>query len=114
MSTRNPESLYSIKGQAFTALELPVISEVRGKEYMRFGGDNLFPQTIISLYDTSAINATCINSIKDGIVGEGIIDYGTEYINTDGETIDEVFNKIALDYTLFGGYAMNVIWNKRR
>ena len=112
MSTRNPESLYSIKGQAFTALELPVISEVRGKEYMRFGGDNLFPQTIISLYDTSAINATCINSIKDGIVGEGIIDYGTEYINTDGETIDEVFNKIALDYTLFGGYAMNVIWNK--
>ena len=112
MSTRNPESLYSIKGQAFTALELPVISEVRGKEYMRFGGDNLFPQTIIGLYDTSAINATCINSIKDGIVGEGITTYGKEYINTQGETIDEVFSKIALDYTLFGGYSMNVIWNK--
>ncbi len=112
MRNTNPESLYSIKGQAFTALELPVISEVRGKEYMRFGGDNLFPQTIISLYDTSAINATCINAIKDGIVGEGIIEYGTENINTDGETIDEVFNKIALDFTLFGGYAMNVIWNK--
>jgi len=112
MSTRNPESLYSIKGQAFTALELPVISEVRGKDYMRFGGDNLFPQTIIGLYDTSAINATCINAIRDGIVGEGIIDYGTEYINSDGETINEVFSKIALDYTLFGGYAMNVIWNK--
>ena len=112
MSTRNPESLYSIKGQAFTALELPVISEVRGKEYMRFGGDNLFPQTIIGLYDTSAINATCINAIKDGIVGEGITTYGKEYINTQGETIDEVFSKIALDYTLFGGYSMNVIWNK--
>ncbi len=112
MRNTNPESLYSIKGQAFTALELPVISEVRGKEYMRFGGDNLFPQTIIDLYDTSAINATCINAIKDGIVGEGIIEYGKEYINTDGETIDEVFNKIALDFTLFGGYAMNVIWNK--
>ena len=112
MRNTNPESLYSIKGQAFTALELPVISEVRGKEYMRFGGDNLFPQTIIDLYDTSAINATCINAIKDGIVGEGIIEYGTEYINTDGETINEVFNKIALDFTLFGGYAMNVIWNK--
>ena len=112
MSTRNPESLYSIKGQAFTALELPVISEVRGKDYMRFGGDNLFPQTIIGLYDTSAINATCINAIRDGIVGEGIIDYGTEYINSDGETINEVFSKIALDYTLFGWYAMNVIWNK--
>ena len=112
MSTRNPEQLYAIKGQTFTAIELPVISEVRGKEYMRFGGDNLFPQTIIDLYDTSAINATCINAIRDGIVGEGIIDYGTEYINSDGETINEVFNKIALDYTLFGGYAMNVIWNK--
>ena len=112
MRNTNPETLYSIKGAAFTALELPVISEVRGKEYMRFGGDNLFPQTIIELYDTSAINATCINAIRDGIVGEGIIDYGTEYINTEGETINEIFYKIALDYTLFGGYAMNVVWNK--
>ena len=58
------------------------------------------------------MNHTCIDAIQDGIYGEGIVDYGGEYINTDGETIDNVFEKIALDYTLFGGYALNLIWNK--
>jgi len=107
-----PEGLYSVKGSNFEAIELPVIRDVRGKEYMQFGNDNLFPQEIIGLYDTSAMNHTCIDAIKDGIVGEGIEQWGEEYINADGETINEVFNNIALDYSIFGGYALNLIWNK--
>ena len=107
-----PEGLYSIKGSKFEALDLPVIQEQRGKDYIKFGVDNLFPQQLIELYDSSAMNHTCIDAIQDGIYGEGIVDYGGEYINTDGETIDDVFERIALDYTLFGGYALNLIWNK--
>lgn len=107
-----PEGLYSIKGAKFEAMDLPVIREVRGKEYMEFGVNNLFPQELIKLYDTSAINHTCIDAIRDGIVGEGIVNYGEDYINGDGETINEVFQKISLDYVLYGGYALNVIWNK--
>lgn len=112
MRNTNPEGLYSIKGAKFEAIDLPIIQEQRGKDYIKFGLDNLFPQTLIELYDTSAMNHTCIDAIKDGIYGEGITDYGTEYINTDGETINDIFSKISLDYTLFGGYALNVIWNK--
>lgn len=107
-----PEGLYSIKGAKFEAMDLPVIREVRGKEYMEFGVNNLFPQELIKLYDTSAINHTCIDAIRDGIVGEGIVNFGEDYINGDGETINEVFQKISLDYVLYGGYALNVIWNK--
>lgn len=107
-----PEGLYSIKGSKFEALDLPVIQEQRGKDYIKFGVDNLFPQQLIELYDSSAMNHTCIDAIQDGIYGEGIVDYGGEYINTQGETIDDVFERIALDYTLFGGYALNLIWNK--
>ena len=107
-----PEGLYSIKGSKFEALDLPVIQEQRGKDYIKFGVDNLFPQQLIELYDSSAMNHTCIDAIQDGIYGEGIVEYGGEYINTDGETIDNVFEKISLDYTLFGGYALNLIWNK--
>lgn len=112
MRNTNPEGLYSIKGSKFEALDLPVIQEQRGKDYIKFGIDNLFPQELITLYDTSAMNHTCIDAIKDGIFGEGIVDYGGEYINTEGETIDDVFEKISLDYTLFGGYSLNLIWNK--
>ena len=107
-----PEGLYSIKGSKFEALDLPIIQEQRGKDYIKFGVDNLFPQQLIELYDSSAMNHTCIDAIQDGIYGEGIVEYGGEYINTDGETIDNIFEKISLDYTLFGGYALNLIWNK--
>ena len=107
-----PEGLYSVKGSQFEALQLPVIQEQRGKDYIKFGIDNLFPQQIIELYNTSAMNHTCIDAIVDGMVGEGIANYGDEYVNSEGETIDEIFRKISLDYELFGGYSINVIWNK--
>ena len=109
-----PEGIYAINGAKFQAIDLPSIKTVRGKDYMFYGALNLFPQRIIELYDTSAMNATCINAISQGIVGDGIEIIGDEYINGKGETIDELFEKISLDYTLFGGYSLNVVWNKER
>ena len=109
-----PEGIYSIKGSNFSAIELPNIKEVRGKEYMYYGDKNLFPQSLIELYDTSAMHHTAIDAITAGIVGDGIEVIGTEYINSNGETVDEIFEKISLDYTLYQGFAVNVIWNKER
>ena len=105
-------NLYSIKGSTFKAIELPAIKEVRGKDYMSFGADNLFPQQLINLYDNSAIHHTCIDATVQGIIGEGIETIGDEYINSKGETIDDIFEKITLDYALYQGYAINIIWNK--
>ena len=109
-----PEGIYSIKGATFKSIEIPNIHEVRGKEYMYFGAKNLFPQSLIELYDTSAMHHTCIDAITAGIVGDGIEVIGSEYINQNGETIDEIYEKIALDYVLYSGFAVNVIWNKER
>ena len=109
-----PEGIYSIKGSTFSAIELPNIKEVRGKEYMYYGELNLFPQSLIELYDTSAMHHTCVDAITAGIVGDGIEIIGTEYINQNGETIDELYEKISLDYSLYQGYSINVIWNKER
>ena len=112
MSRNLPESLYSIKGATFKAFELPSIKEVRGKNYMYYGEQNLFPNKLIELYDRSAIHHTCIQAITDGIIGEGIENYGDEYVNGRGETMNEIFEKISLDYALFNGMALNIIWNK--
>ena len=109
-----PEGIYAINSSEFNAIETPSISEVRGKDFMYFGGRNLFPQRLIELYDTSAMHHTCVDSITAGIIGSGIEIIGTEYINPMGETINEIFEKVALDYTLYQGYAINVIWNKER
>ena len=106
-----PEGIYAVKG-AFNAIPTPEVREVRGKDFMYYGDDNLFPQKLIELYDTSAMHHTAVNAITDGIIGDGLEVIGEEYINSNGETVDEVFEKIALDYSLYQGYALNVIWNK--
>ena len=109
---RYPETLYSVKGATFKSVETPKIKEVRGKDWTYYGENNLFPQDLIELYETSAMHHTCAEAVKDGIYGEGIIDWGDTYVNSKGETLDEVYAKLALDYTLFGGIALNVVWNK--
>jgi len=110
--SRVPETLYSIKTGNFSASELPKISEVRGKEWMQFGHKNLFPQKLIELFNTSAMHSTAVHAVTDAIVGQGIIEYGGEYLNTEGETVDDIFGKIALDYVIFGAYSLNLVWNK--
>ena len=110
--SRIPESLYSIKASAFQAVELPQIKEVRGKEWMGYGARNEFPAELIELYNTSAMHATCINAISDACKGQGLALVGSEYVNLEGETLNEVFAKITLDYVIFGGYSINVVWNK--
>jgi len=103
---------YEVIGQHFDAIPLPEIREVKGKDWMYYGDANLFPQLLIQLFNNSAMHHTCIEAIKDGIIGEGIELIGEEYINSAGETINEIFEKIALDYALFNGYSLNVVWNK--
>lgn len=96
----------------FEAIEIPIIKEVRGKDYIYFGEDNLYPQKLIDLYNSSAIHHTAIDAITSGIIGNGLELIGDNFCNTNGETIDEIFEKISLDYALFKGFSLNVIWNR--
>lgn len=108
----NKENLYSVVGQSFAAPALPIIREVTGKNYVFFGEDNLYPERLIELYNSSAMHRTCATAVAQGVYGEGISYIGSEYINLKGETIDDIFQKITLDYLIYGGYALNVIFNK--
>ena len=76
------EGIYSVVGANFAAPALPVIKELNNKEYVYYGIDNLYPQKLIEMYDSSAMHHTCIQAIKDGIFGKGIELIGEEYINT--------------------------------
>ena len=106
------KNFYSVKGAAFEAIDIPKVKEIRGKKYMYYGEDNLFPELLIELYDGSAMHHTAIEAIKDGIIGDGLEIIGDNAVNKKGETVDEVFERISLDYTIYNGYALNVVWNK--
>lgn len=93
------------------------VQEEKGKYYVKFGEFNAFPNQLIELYNNSSIHNTCVNAIVDGIIGEGLIadpEFVLESANKDGETWNDLFKKVAQDYKLYGGFALEVIWNKAR
>ena len=111
---QDKDNLYSVVAESFAAPALPIIKELTNQDWVYYGIDNLYPAELIELYNSSAMHRTCIEAIKDGIFGKGIENIGEDYINTQGETIDDIFEKITLDYTLYQGYSLNVIWSKDR
>ena len=103
---------YVFKSQNFESIKLPQIQEKRGKDWVDFGSNNLYPDLLIELYNNSAMHHTAVEAKSDAVYGDGIKQFGDEIVNQEGETMNEVFEKVAKDYILFGGFAMNVVWNR--
>lgn len=103
---------YAFKSRSFEAISLPAIQEKKGKDWIDFGSNNLYPDLLIELFNNSAMHHTSIEAKVDAVTGEGFRYFGDEIINSKGETMDEVFEKVATDYVLFGGYSLNVIWSR--
>lgn len=101
-----------IKILELSTIGLPEFKEVRGKDWVSFGNDNMYPQKLIELLQTSAIHNTAVKAKVDASVGEGILNYGESIVNQNGDTLNDIYMKIALDYIIFGGYSLNCIWNR--
>ena len=102
----------NLKALNFAAIELPKIKEVREKEWVLFGVDNLYPQKLAELYNSSAMHKTAVDAKVAAIIGEGFKSYGDTIVNSKGETLNSIFEKCTVDERIFGAYALNVIWNK--
>ena len=86
-------------------------------KYMKFGADNQYPEYLISLYNQSSTHASCINAIVQAVTGEGLITEDEDILkvaNREGESWNDIFGKVALDYKLFGGYALEIIYSRDR
>jgi len=82
-----------------------------------YGESNDFPAYITELYNKSSISSTAINAIADAIVGGGLTTEDEDIFNRanrDGESWNDIFQKVALDRAIFGGYALEIIWSKDR
>lgn len=82
------------------------------KGWINYGTDNNLPQRIIDLNNESAVNKSIIENKVTYICGAGIDDTlysGQPNTNEDWNTLIE---KIAKDYTTFGGFCFQVVLNK--
>jgi hypothetical protein len=107
-----PENMYAVKAQNFSAIQLPMIKEIQSKEWVYFGELNLYPAKLVALYNTSAMHKTAIDAKQAAVIGEGFKVYGDTVVNQQGETLNDIFDKVATDRLVFGAYALNIIWAK--
>jgi hypothetical protein len=120
------DNIISINLGASTA---PIVTEVRGREYIEYGTDewrNLYPQFLIDLYYNSSTHSAIINATAEMIAGEDLIAEESENLEAfvklqkfiahpnSKESLHSVIKKVAFDFKLQGGYALHVIFNRER
>lgn len=93
----------------------PIFLEKVNKDWVYFGKDNNYPNYLLSLFNQSAKHNAIVTQKMFYIAGAGYENNkGATIVNTDDETLDDVTKKAILDYEIFGGFALEVIWNKAK
>jgi DNA-binding Lrp family transcriptional regulator len=113
----------------FEAHKVPTFKEARGKDWILFGDEgeykNRYPEYLLNLYRRSAKHHAIINSKKDYVVGQGWA-VNAEGLDTMGlarlqqfiqepnqyESLNDILEKVALDYELYNGFALEVVYNQ--
>lgn len=98
--------------------EQPKAIEDKRKEYVAYGEDNNFYQSLIDAYLGSATNNAAIRSISDLVYGKGISIEGKEIDSPEVKELRKMIGhrclkKIILERKLLGQAAMQVIYSKK-
>ena len=106
---------------AFAAIDKSIIKsipkltqdEVRGKDYISYGDNNLYPQYLYSLYQDVTTLKTVIDGTSNYIAGDDIACNvpGFTFLNRKGDTPRNMVKWLARDYMLYGGFSIEVIRN---
>lgn len=78
--------------------------------YVPYGSDNKFPEYLYGLYIDCSIHQSILDNITDYVIGDGIIFNST--IKQSEFEIRELIKKCVLDYKIYGGFAIQIIYNK--
>jgi hypothetical protein len=107
----------------FATAKVPLIEENliinTRTPWVFFGVANLAPQELIRLYNTSPTHRAAITSKWYGTRGESIsLKLGDDnrllMANSLGHHIYDIWDKCVLDFILYGGFAINIVWRKDR
>ena len=98
-------------------IEGSAITRKSSMGYVNWGARNNYPNLLLDLYNQSPTHRSAVNFAVQSILGNGV-DFeqmqlnGDEVVPNYAQTWDEVIKSLALDYILYGSYAIQVILNK--
>jgi hypothetical protein len=124
-------NIYDVINLKLQAHKTPVFKEEKSKEWVIYGAErdgyyNNYPAYLLYLYNRSSKHNDFINGKVHYICGAGVgfdsdslsiedIARANDFINkenTNFDTLKDIVKKCVLDKKLFGGYYLEVIWNK--
>lgn len=98
-------------------IEGSAITRKNALGWVNYGIKNNYPNLLLDLYNQSPTHRACINFGVQSILGNGV-DYdamqidGSQVIPNYAESWDDLIKNLALDYMLYGSYAIQIIMNK--
>ena len=110
---------------SFTNDKVPVFSEIRNKDYIKYGEDNNYPNFLVTLFNRSAKHNAILTAKQLYIAGQGLA-FNTDGLTTEKivstqaliqnpnpyENLHSISSKMALDIELFGGCYLHIIKTK--
>lgn len=97
---------------------MPKFSTQRGKDWISYGSDNMFPNKLIEYYNSSNVHSSIVKNKRDITLGKGIV------VNQDNSELVEFFNsihsemninhllkKMILDVILFDTISLQAVWS---
>ena len=99
-----------------SAYDEPEYSEsLDNKGHVNYGSNNLFPQYLIGLYNSSAVHCALVSSIGQMIYGGGLTSENTKAkLEIVKLGLGEASQRAAVDLKLQGGFYFEVKWNLDR
>lgn len=107
----------------FATANVPIIEEnliINSRSpWVYYGVANLAPQELIRLYNSSPTHRASIQSKWYGVRGEDISLKSGEndrlvLTNSLGDPMFDLWSKCALDFILYGCFALNIVWRRDR
>lgn len=92
-----------------------VEQKVTGKDFVIWGENNGYSQFLWDNYNECTTLQTIINGTADYVAGDDVIcniQKFAESVNKKGENINDIVQRIAADYLIFGAFALQIIRNR--
>ena len=121
VGSKNKPKIPHNSGVYLTNLEKQIegsaVTKKNALGWVNWGIKNNYPNILLDLYNQSPTHRSAINFAVQSILGNGV-DFeqmklnGDEVVPNYSQTWDEVIKSLAMDYILYGSYAIQVIMNK--
>ena len=102
-------------GMDIDQYKTPEFFQEKNKKYVNYGSDNLYPMYLVDLFNRSAKHNAILTGKQTYVYGAGLEMEGewNLFVNANRfDSLNEIYNKCILDKLLYGGYALQIIWDR--